>query len=207
MTEYVWRSPAGAYNVPDEFRRKFLNEFPGYRIRWSLKESNWHIEQPAGRGALPPFRIDPADDSLIRAKDGYWGVMKIQPGDRMACPAVVERFPLQTCGWTLKVPFRKTAETRCENCRKAGRDGRSFAGYWYFDESLLEELRRTDPLRDGIRRISAEADANNACLAAEGERRASDAVTSIDSVDYRWISGIPSSTGLKRRTIDEKDLL
>lgn len=207
MTEYVWHAPAGAYNVPESFRRLLEREFPGYRVRWSLRDSCWHLEQPCGNSALVPFRIDPSDDTLIRARDGFWLVMKIQPGDRMPCPNVVERFPRQICNWTLKVPQRKVAEVRCPVCAKAGRDGRAFAGFWPLDEGLIEELRRTDPLKGGTAAARATADASNKLLLAEAERKLRDATTSLDAVDYRWIAGIPSSTGLSRRTIAESDLL
>ena len=200
-SEYVWASPGGLYVVPDIFRQRLQSEFPGYRVRWSLKESCWQIEQPVGGGALPPLRIDPADDSLIRARDGYWLVMKFQPGDRMACPQLIQKEPRQECSYSIRVPHRRAAEVACPICRAKGRDGRTIAAYWPFDETLLEQLRLSDPLRGGIQRQSRSAEANNAAIIKAGENKAADAMTSLDQVDYRWLSGIGSSTG-KRRQID-----
>lgn len=206
-SEYLWASPAGAYRVPDDFKTKFLAEFPEYRIRWSLKRGQWQIEQAAGRGALPPHRIDDsADDSLIRARDGYWLVMEFHPGSRMGCKALASRYPRQECGTTLPVHLRKSQEVICETCRRAGRDGRAQAAHWPFDEVLLDHLRFGDPLRGGTTRQKNASDAANRALEIEAARKASDAITSIDAVDHRWITGIASSSGLRRRTIDTRDL-
>lgn len=202
MTEYLWTSPGGLYVVPDSFKREFLAEFPSYRIRWSLKKHNWQVEQQIGRGALAPFRIDPDDDSLIRARDGYWLVFELSPGGRMPCPAVVERFPLQHCNWSVDVPIRTWKEARCTNCRLKGRDGRTIACHWPFDGSLLDHLRHTDPLRGGTERQRAETDRVNQALLKEAERKRADAMTSLDYVDYRWLSGIAASSG-RRRKIDD----
>lgn len=207
MTEYVWHSPGGLYNVPDDFKARFLHEFPDYRIRWSLREDRWHLEQKCGRGALAPFRIDPADDSYVRARDGYWLVMAIQPGPRMACPGVVQRTPRQHCNTTLSVPIGKSKEVVCSVCKKSGRDGRTITSYWPLDETLLEHLRYTDPLRGGTTKQKLASDKRNAQLLIEADKARQDAITSVDAVDYRWISGIASSTGRTRRTIDTKDLL
>lgn len=198
-SEYVWTSPGGLYVVPDDFRRRLQTEFPGYRVRWSLKESCWHIEQPVGGGALPPLRIDAYDDSLIRAADGYWLVMKFQPGDRMPCPSLIQKEPRQECTFSLKVPHRQAKEVVCPSCRAKGRDGRTIAAFWPFDEILLETLRHSDPLRDGIVRQSRAAEKNNATILKAGENAAADAMTSLDAVDYRWLSGIGSSNGLRRQ--------
>ena len=201
MTECVWASPGGLYVVPSGWRKQLLAEFPGYRVRWSLKKACWQLEQPVGSGSLPPLRIDQHDDSLIRASDGYWLVMEFQPGDRMPCPGIVQVYPRLICGATLKVPHKVAKETICQACRKAGRDGRTIAVYWPFGEALLEHLRYSDPLRDGTRRQSRSADATNAKIIRDGEWAASNALTSIDAVDYRWLSDIPAA-GVTRRKID-----
>lgn len=201
MADYEWTSPGGLYVVPDSWRQQFLSEFPDYRVRWSLQKDCWQIEQRVGRGALPAMRIDPTDDSLIRARDGYWLVMEFQPGDRMACPAITERFPLQRCGGTMKVSHREARETICRYCRLKGRDGRTMASYWPFGEALLEHLRWSDPLRGGTTRQREETDVRNKALMREAERRQADAMTSLDYVDYRWLTGIPTA-GHSRRQID-----
>lgn len=149
------------YTVPSDFARVFFKEFPDYRIRWSFKKRCWLVEQKCGRGSLKPIHVDPHDDQLIRAKDGYWLVMEIQPGDRMPCPV---------CDNTVRVAVRKFAESRCENCIRHGRDGRFMAGYYPFSESLLEHLRHSDPLRGGLQRMQAEADKANQLRLARAER-------------------------------------
>lgn len=210
MTEYLWASPGGQYVVPDRWRQEFLAEFPEYRVRWSLAEGCWHLEQAYGRGALPPIRIDDTDDTLIRARDGFWLVMKLQPGDRMACPGIIQKVPRQVCHASMKVPTRRMGEAVCANCRRKGRDGRTVAGFWPFDATLLDELRRTNPLTHGIikkagkvqTRAAYEADQANAVMQREGLRKQADAMTSVDAVDYRWLSGIGSSTGIRRQVDD-----
>ena len=209
-TEYVWASPGGAYTVPDAWRRRFLREFPDYRVRWSLQEGCWHLEQWYGRGALPSTHIDPHNDANIRAYDGYWLVMKIQPGTRMACPGIISKHPRQVCGNTITVPTRHLGEAVCANCRTHGRDGRVVACFWPFDETLLDELRRTNPLTRGIikrdgkvqTRAAWEADRANTARERAAHNREADAMTSIDAVDYRWLSGIAAS-GATRRRVDD----
>lgn len=198
MTEYTWTSPGGVYVVPDEWKERFLAEFPDYRIRWSLRQQNWQVEQRCGRSALAPFRIDPFDDSLIRARDGYWLVMTFQPGDRMACPAVISAYPRQQCGWTMTVAHRKSKESVCDMCRFKRREGRTMAAYWPFDELLLEHLRYTDPLRGGTTRQKTDSDARNHRL-----MNPKPADSGIDAVDHRWLTGIASSTG-RTRYVDDK---
>lgn len=191
----AWSSPGGLYVVPVEFKERFLAEFPDYRIRWSLKRQRWAIEQRCGRGALPPVSVDPHDDGMIRACDGYWLVMEFQPGDRMPCRARVERD--QRCGGVMKVPMRKSAEAVCEVCRSKKRDGRQMAAYWPFDECLLEKLRHTDPLRGGIQRARADADSANQRLLAKYDDQLTDATHSIDYHDYRKLTGIAASSDLR----------
>lgn len=186
----TWSSPGGLYVVPEEWRARFLSEFPDYRVRWSIRGQCWQIEQAVGRGALDPFRIDEADDSLVRARDGYWLVMSFQPGDRMPCPGIIQKEPRQVCGYTMRVSHRKSAEAVCNECRRRGRDGRTVAAYWPFDECLLEHLRYTDPLRGGISRMRADADARNAKMLRDAERAQSNVVQANAYDLHRHVVGI-----------------
>jgi hypothetical protein len=137
-------------NIPIDFARRLQDEFNGrLRVRWSVARQEWHIEQRVGRAALPPFRISEIDDRLIRYRDGYAFVMAIRPGDRMPCP---------TCHLTVKVPVLKTGEAVCSHCQFKGRDGRYKAAYFPLNDILLEHLRKIDPERGGIERVTAEAD-------------------------------------------------
>lgn len=209
QTDYCWASPGGTYCVPDDFKARFLAEFPTYRIRWSLKDSNWHIEQRIIGESIPPFDISPEDDTLIRFRDGCWRVMAIQPGDRMPCPGIIQKRPRQVCGFSLNVPHRVTREVVCPICRSKGRDGRTIATFWPFDECLIEHLRRGNPLTYGVvkeegktqTRAAFEVDRRNALNAAEADRRRRDAGT-LDAVDYRWLTGIGSSSGRSRHADD-----
>lgn len=197
MTEYNWISPAGTYVVPAGFKQRFLSDFPDYRIRWSLQHSKWLVEQKYDN-PLPATKYNPFNDEVIRERDGYWLVSAFQPGDRMACPAWVYKAGGQRCGQTLYVPTRDTIEVVCSLCRRNGRDGRTIAGYWPFDECLLEVMRRTNPLSYGTQKIdgklrvvaSAAADSANAAFVKEGERQLSDVVTSSTIESFNRQVGI-----------------
>lgn len=171
------------YTVPQDFAREFFREFPDYRIRWSFKKQCWLIEQKCGRAALPTFRIDPDDDRLIRMRDGYWLVMEIQPGDRMACP---------TCGYDMKVAHEKWAESKCALCEKNGRDGRSMAGYFPFSSRLLEHIRMTDPLRGGLERMRKAQDLENRRREESQVRATSNIVEAGAKADFNHIFDIQS---------------
>jgi len=186
-----WTSPGGLYVVPPDFQARFQSEFPGYRIRWSLRKHCWQIEQPTGtRGALTPIRVSEEDDSMIRARDGYWLVMELQPGSRMPCPGLVQVYPRITCGYTIPVALRQSKESICPICRLQHRDGRTIAAYWPFDELFLEHLRYSDPLKDGTRRQRIHADRKNAIQDARGERDTSNIIQAHAADLHRHIVGI-----------------
>ena len=175
--------PGPTYSVPQGFLREFEKEFPAYRIRWSFKKRCWLIEQKCGRSALSPIHIDAHDDQLIRAKDGFWSVMEIQPGDRMPCPQ---------CGCELPVPVMRFGETRCEWCMLKGKDGRVVAGFMPFGSALLEHLRRTDPLRDGIKRLAQEADEQNQRRLDAVRRQTSNTIEATTKDAFNKLVGISS---------------
>lgn len=148
---------------PKEFTEKLRKEFPDLRIRWSKKQGSWQIEQKVGRGALAPFRIDDSEDRYIRARDGFWLVCQIAPGDRMPCPE---------CNSTLQVPLLAFKETQCFKCIAAGKDGRVTAGYFPLSTALFEHLRSTDPRRGAIEKMAAKADkANEQLMQAKARER------------------------------------
>jgi len=212
--DFTWASPGGVYTVPNDFRSEFESLFPGYRIRWSIRLDQWHIEQPYGRGALPASDRDHWNDDFIRFRDGYWLVMRFAPGEWMTCQTTVDYVTKQKCETSLKIPHFWSGELRCPVCVRAGRDGGHITGYWPFGSRLIEELISTDPLRGGIVRKDGKtrvragviAEVKNDARQKAADKKVSDHVQGMDAVDYRWISGIPSSTGLSRRTISEKDL-
>lgn len=170
-------------NAPSEFVERLERTFDGrLRIRWSERERHFVIEQRVGRAVVAPIRIDEGRDDLIRARDGYHPVMTITPGDRMRCTV---------CNYTLRVPVRDTADIPCEFCALLGRSTRVVAGYWPLDDSLIEHLRKLDPLRDGQRELAEEADRHNRMLLRSAESTLSDTVTSKAEEDYRRLVGIP----------------
>lgn len=150
--------------APDTFVERLARDYDGrLRIRWSEKRSEWQIEQRVGRASLPPFRIDPYDDSHIRARDGFLFVCAIRPGTRMPCP---------TCGLTLKVPVFEFGEAICGYCKlQGGRKYRFRACYFPLSDMLLEHLRKIDPQNDGLRRIRDEANADAAAKERSKDRK------------------------------------
>lgn len=171
---------------PSDFVRR-LDKLTGgrLRIRWSHKESEWHLEEKVGRAALPPIRVDEGRDDLIRARDGYRLVMIIRPGDRMPCPR---------CGATLKVPVLRVGEVVCRDCSaKRNRQVAFVASYWPLDgESLFDHLRKIDPLTGGIERMMADIAANNARLKAAEERDLKNYGEAVLRDGFTQIAQIPS---------------
>lgn len=142
------------------------------------------VEQQVGRGALPPFRFDSdTDDRYVRAKLGRWLVCAVSPGDRIPCPE---------CKRPLNVPHLKFAEITCGECVASGLDGRVTAGYFPLSNPLLEHLRRTDPRRDAIRRLAAEADLANQKMMEEKSRKVRNDVQAITLDSFNEMFGIQS---------------
>jgi hypothetical protein len=145
------------YTVPDEFQRELDATFHGrFRVRWSNKMHEFHLEQKVATGQLmePPPSLDPEsvtqnlqfdmeDDNWLRARDGYFYVMSIRNGDRMPCPI---------CGATLKVPKFETRETQCERCKLSGMDGKYRAAYFPMNHIFIQHIRNLDPYSDGPER-------------------------------------------------------
>jgi hypothetical protein len=170
--------------APKDFTRRLDEVFAGrLRIRWSLRNGEWHIEQKVGRAAHPPYRIAEEDDSLIRARDGYAFVMAIRPGDRMPCPID---------GLTLKVPVLHTAEVRCDYCRMKGREGRFKAAYYPLGENLIDHLKRIDPERNGHRELVDASDHANKVMLAAKERELSNTIEASTKDHFTSLVGIQS---------------
>mgnify|MGYP003395140249 CR=1 FL=1 len=137
---------------PSDFCRRLETQHHGMlRIRWSCRLNQWQIEEKVGRAlGDSPIPISEAGDDMLRAKDGYTLLMPIAIGDRMPCPR---------CGSTVPVPVNRTAELRCLQCMREGRDGRYAAGFYALDgDILLDHLQRLGKDRSGLHRV---ADANN----------------------------------------------
>ena len=160
-------------------------EFEGrYRLRWSPRKGEWHLEQKCGRAADPPCHISEGDDTLIRARDGYWFVLAIRPGDRMPCPG---------CGQTIKVPVLEFGEATCEWCQRHGKDGRYPAAYFPLDsDRLLEHIRRLDKIRGDHRVIIQMVEEANDL---RNKRFMNDKLNEVDAISedqYKRLFNIPS---------------
>ena len=141
------------YQPDPDFIEKLHKEFPEYRVRWSLKNERWQVEQKVGRGALPgTYPEDKFDDGTIRAAEGYWLILEVSPRSETKCP---------DCGFFFQLPMLEIKETRCDYCISRGLDGRTMLGYFPLGEALLEQLRKTDPKRDGIQKLAKRMDAKN----------------------------------------------
>jgi hypothetical protein len=152
-----------------------------YRVRWSFASRDWHIEQRVGpRRAVDGVIANDADDH-IRARDGYWLVMRVRDGDRMPCP---------DCQSTLRVPVRKIGEATCDWCRAQGKTGRHTAAFWPLDDSLLMELKRTRP--ENAREIVKAADERNRLRVAALQRDVANSIETGTKEHWTKLVGIPS---------------
>lgn len=134
-------------HVPSQFEHELQNAFHGkFRLRWSDKRQEFHLEQKVFTGQVipPPVdndnNFDTYDDSYIRAKEGYFLVMVIRTGDRMPCPV---------CGATLSVPVMETREVKCQRCLEHGLDARYIAAYYPLNHVLIDHIRDIDPENGG----------------------------------------------------------
>ncbi len=156
--------------IPTNFENRLTRLFDGrLRIRWSVRAREWRIEQKVGRAIVPPIRIEEDRDDLICARDGYDYVLSVRSGDRMPCPS---------CEWTeLPVPVKEFRDIRCPYCASKGKQGRTVAGYFPLDDSLITHLQMLDPLRGASKELVAAADRRNEALMASAERKLSNTVT------------------------------
>lgn len=151
------------------------------RIRWSQKAQEFQLEQQVGRAALPPIRIDEGRDDLIRARDGYDYVMSIRAGDRMPCPK---------CNYKIQVPIRDTHHIQCAYCKLKGRQTHVTAGFWPLDDSLIDHLRKIDPLRGAAKELTAAADRRNQARLASAERELTTHVEAVGAENFNRLVGI-----------------
>lgn len=172
------------YSVPEWFQERLTRQSRGeLRIRWSVRKEEWHIEQQVGRAAFAPYRLDPTDDSLIRARDGYLYVMAIRPGDRMPCP---------TCHRSIKIKSFVCEESTCSPCQAKGHDGRVRGCYFPLGEKLLEHLRKIDPQNGAHVRLRDEVDAANERMEKAKARAHSNTIEAQTKDAFTKIFEIPS---------------
>jgi hypothetical protein len=172
------------YKPPEDFVEKLEREFHGYRIRWSVKNNRWSLEQRVGRGALPgTYPEDKFDDGTIRAAEGYWLILEVSPRPYTKCPE---------CGFHFDLPELKIKEAKCEYCCERGLDARWMLGYFPLGEALLDQLRKTDPKRDGIQKLGAKIDARNKARLKSIRDRADDQLMSALLDNKKQVFEMPS---------------
>lgn len=171
-------------NIPTAFEEKLQSAFHGrLRVRWSVRNRQFQIEQRVGRASLAPIRIEADRDDLICARDGYAYVLSIAQGDRMCCPE---------CQWKeLRVPVKEFADIRCDFCASLGKQGRVVAGYFPLDDSLIQHLKMIDPDGDYSRNLTKDIDQRNQQRELAAERDLSNTVEAGGSEHYNQIVGIP----------------
>ena len=168
----------------DKLERNFRNRL---RIRWSVEDRSWHIEQKVKRGLFPgtkPSKLgwDESTDAYIRHRDGVILVLSVRTGDRMPCPK---------CGHELKVPYMQTHVVTCKMCKLRGKHSHVPAVYFPLSDALLDFLRSIDPENPVSERLAEDLDNQNEALAATMERDALRDGTNAAALDYNRIVGIP----------------
>jgi len=164
-----------------------------YRLRWSLREGAWHLEQFLGQRATKWNKnrpLDPWYDELVRARDGYTLAMSIRPGTVMPCPK---------CDLPLPVPVYALREVRCEQCIRSGRDGKYKAGYFPLENNLIDYIKVRTPSYTGAcvadqqqvlaEQANADRDYRQERLVAHGRDALKDAF-----LDQFPVAGFPSLT-------------
>lgn len=129
--------------APESFVKSLDSQFGGrFRVRWSPSRHRWQLECKVATTILPPAPIDPRDDDLIRAVDGYDFFCEVCPGTLTPC---------EHCHRGMKASFQRFDRVTCEQCGH-----KSFACHWELSDSLLQHIRYTDPNRGGYDRIKDE---------------------------------------------------
>lgn len=127
-------------SAPESFSRALDRQFDGrFRVRFSIKRQTWQLEEKCDVARLPPVEIDPADDDLIRAVDGYSYFAEVAPGTTCRCPR---------CGRDSAAVVKAFRATACNKCGL-----KSVRAYWPLDDTLLEHIRETDPRRGATERL------------------------------------------------------
>ena len=112
------------------------------RLRWSLKEGFWHLEQKAPAKFVELLqarnkRPDPYLDEVVRMRDGYTLVMRLAATPQVECP---------NCQQQLAMPVMETKEVKCMACQRKGYNVvlRGVA-YWPFNDRLLNYIQSLAP--------------------------------------------------------------
>lgn len=168
--------------APAWFVQALKHEFDDrLRIRWSLANHEWHVEQKAFYPVPPLESITSIDDAGIRAQDGYEFVLTVRPGDRMPCRNV-------NCWEDLRVPLRAFKEVKCQGCGTV----HDVTGFFPLNDQLLQWLRRIDPIRGGTQRVLESVTAKMEKRDRDREREMSNHVEAVTKEYWSYIAGIQS---------------
>jgi hypothetical protein len=175
----------------EQFNKRLETEFGGrLRARRAPTSGDIHIEEKRGRGIfdppLPPHKITPKTARLQfekreRARDGFAFVMAIAPGDRIPCP---------TCHLPLRLSVMEIKEAVCEYCRGRNVDTSVMTVYFPLGESLIDHLKKIDPLNDGVQRQIREVEQANTARQKAIDKAAED--TRYDLLKDAILQQLPS---------------
>ena len=142
--------------IPKSFLEGLERDFHGdIRVRWSPVRNRWQVER---RGRNLSSSTDPKDrfDTWVRSATGYYRVLETSPGSLVEC---------SYCGKDYSQPFMTFKAAQCPRCGK-----QELVMNWPLGEALLEHLRKTDPERDGLARMWADLEKDEARLEDSQER-------------------------------------
>lgn len=168
--------------INKEFERTLEKAFDGrFRLRWSDKLQEYHLEQRigVGRDLMPPVdeegNYDTYNDDWIRARDGFFKIMSVRAGDRMPCPR---------CGFDVKIPTMETRQVSCPYC-SYGKDDpkrqRWLASYFPLNHTLIDHIKEIDPENDGPERAKQRSQARRKAYLERLRKEA------LDEADYNVI--------------------
>ena len=193
----------------ERFEQEFLQAFDGrFRIRWSDKRHEYHIEQRLQKSnphLIPPVYKDPEtfhetydtySDEWIRARDGYFFVLAIRPGNTMPCPV---------CGLTVDVPELITAESHCPFCKVMGRDARYIAAYFPLNHILIEHMRTLDPYTNGPAQSRKRIREQQLTKQDREQKAALDEADAMVRFNNNQVMNVPMSGSGSRKTVQHDD--
>ena len=127
---------------------------------------------------------DETADAYIRNRDGVIHVLSVRTGTVMPC---------YKCGYELKVPYMETGFIQCAYCKLKGRTSARAVVHFPLGDSLLDYLKKIDPVNPLSERLAEDIDRQNAALAATMENDALRAGNAAASDRYNRIVGIPQT--------------
>jgi hypothetical protein len=147
-----------APSIPKSFLEGLDRDFHGdIRVRWSPVRNRWQIER-RGRDIGSSTGLDPKDrfDTWARRATGYYRILETSPGSLIEC---------SYCAKSYSQEFLSLTAAKCPRCER-----QELVMNWPLGPQLLEHLRKTDPERDGLSRMWADLEQDEARKLASDER-------------------------------------